>query len=91
MGRSGAGQRDHVALWRAALPFLAEPSKRCPPTGCQLLLYYPLFCSAIGRHRDNYNSKQMRQVIKVNDHLPPWWRVITTGEMPTPRLWAPMC
>ena len=40
-----------VALWRVALPFLAEPSTRCPPTGCQLLLYYPLFLSAIGRHR----------------------------------------
>ena len=53
-----------VALWRAALPFLAEPSKRCPPNGCQLLLYYPLFSSAMGRHRDNYNSKQMRQVIE---------------------------
>ena len=53
-----------VALWRVALPFLAKPSKRCPPTGCQLLLYYTLFCSAIGRHRDNYNSKQMVEVIK---------------------------
>ena len=53
-----------VALWRVALPFLAEPSTRCPPTGCQLLLYYPLFLSAIGRHRDNYNSRQMVEVIK---------------------------
>ena len=53
-----------VALWRVALPFLAEPSTRCPPTGCQLLLYYQLFDGAIGQHRDNYSSKQMVEVIK---------------------------
>ena len=78
-----------VALWRVALPFLAEPSTRCPPTGCQLLLYYQLFDGAIG---DNYSSKQMVEVIKGKRSLASlWWRAITTAETPTPRLWAPMC
>ena len=53
-----------VALWNAAFAFLTEPSKKCPPSGCQLLLYYSLFHSEIGRHRDNYSSQQMVDVIK---------------------------
>ena len=45
-----------VAVWRAAYEFLTDLSRACPPTGCQLLLYYSLFQSAIGRHRDNYTD-----------------------------------
>jgi len=52
-----------VAVWRAAYEFLTDLSRACPPTGCQLLLYYSLFQSAIGRHRDNYTSQQMVAVI----------------------------
>ena len=44
----------------AALPHLCEESRCCPPTHCQLLLYYALFKSAMGRHRDNYTVKHLR-------------------------------
>ena len=51
-----------VFLWCVAFDFLTEVSKKHPPTGCQLLLYYALFGSNIGRHRDNYTSEQMVEV-----------------------------
>ena len=54
----------NLILWRASFPFLTEVSQRSPPTGCQLLLYYTLFQSCMGRHRDNYTSEQMMEVIK---------------------------
>ena len=50
-------------IWQILWPLLTPPSQRSPPNGCQLLLYYVLFKSAMGRHRDNYNCKQMRDVI----------------------------
>jgi hypothetical protein len=50
--------------WAAAFPYLTEQSKATPPTGCQLLLYYVLFDSSIGRHRDNYNKKHLLSVVE---------------------------
>ena len=52
-----------VELWRVALPFLTAESRAHPPTACQLLLYYVLFNGRMGRHRDNYNTRQMRAVV----------------------------
>ena len=49
-----------VQLWLAAIPFLSEGCRCHPPTHCQLLLYYALFKSAMGRHRDNYTVKHLR-------------------------------
>ena len=52
-------------LFNAAHPFLTERSKALGlPTGCQLLLYYQLFRSYIGRHRDNYNHRQYQDVVR---------------------------
>ena len=51
-----------TCCWHAALPYLVGVSKLAPPTGCQLLLYYMLFESCIGRHRDNYTHAMMRDV-----------------------------
>jgi len=52
-----------VVLWRIAFRFLTTESKVHPPTACQLLLYYKMFGGRMGRHRDNYNIKQMRDVV----------------------------
>ena len=52
-----------VVLWHASYPFLTEVSRASPPTGCQLLLYYMLFGSCIGRHRDNYNTQHLHSVM----------------------------
>ena len=50
-------------LWLAAMPYLCEESRRSPPTHCQLLLYYVLFGSRMGRHRDNYTVRHLRAML----------------------------
>jgi len=52
-----------VVLWRIAFRFLTTESQVHPPTACQLLLYYRIFGGRMGRHRDNYNTQQMRDVV----------------------------
>ena len=52
-----------VVLWRIAFRFLTAESQVRPPTACQLLLYYKMFGGCMGRHRDNHNTKQMRDVV----------------------------
>ena len=51
-------------LWLAAMPYLSEASQRNPPTHCQLLLYYCLFESRMGRHRDNYTVRHLRALLE---------------------------
>jgi hypothetical protein len=51
-------------VWLAAMPYLCEESRRNPPTHCQLLLYYRLFRSAMGRHRDNYTVRHLRAMLE---------------------------
>lgn len=51
-------------LWLAAMPYLCEASRRNPPTHCQLLLYYTLFQSRMGRHRDNYTVRHLRAMLQ---------------------------
>lgn len=52
-----------VQLWLAAHPFLDEECRRNPPTHCQLLFYYALFGSRMGRHRDNYTVRHLRALL----------------------------
>jgi hypothetical protein len=52
-----------VQLWLAAMPYLSVESRRNPPTHCQLLLYYVLFASAMGRHRDNYTVRHLKAML----------------------------
>ena len=52
-----------IVLWRIAFRFLTTESQVHPPTACQLLLYYRIFGGRMGRHRDNYNTQQMRDVV----------------------------
>ena len=51
-------------LWHVSWSVLTPASQRSPPTGCQLLLYYVLFGSAMGRHRDNYTHEMMSAVVR---------------------------
>ena len=51
-------------LWRLALPYLGPVSARSPPNACQLMLYYVLFGSAIGRHRDNYCTADLLRALE---------------------------
>lgn len=51
-------------LWLAAMPYLCEKSRRSPPTHCQLLLYYVLFQSCMGRHRDNYTVRHLKAMLQ---------------------------
>ena len=51
-------------LWLAAMPYLSDACKRNPPTHCQLLLYYALFGSAMGRHRDNYTVRHLKAMLE---------------------------
>lgn len=54
-------------VWLAAMPYLCEESQRTPPTHCQLLLYYVLFRSCMGRHRDNYTVKHLKAMLQGAD------------------------
>ena len=51
-------------VWLAAMPYLSEQSRRNPPTHCQLLLYYVLFQSCMGRHRDNYTVRHLKALLQ---------------------------
>ena len=51
-------------VWLAAMPYLCEQSRLNPPTHCQLLLYYVLFQSCMGRHRDNYTVRHLRALLQ---------------------------
>lgn len=52
-----------VQVWLAAMPYLSIQSRRNPPTHCQMLLYYVLFASAMGRHRDNYTVRHLKALL----------------------------
>ena len=51
-------------VWLAAMPYLCDESRRNPPTHCQLLLYYVLFQSRMGRHRDNYTVRHLKAMLE---------------------------
>ena len=48
-----------VALWKSAWSHLGYVSRMCPPTACQLMMYYGLFSSYVGRHRDNFSCSDL--------------------------------
>lgn len=52
-----------LLCWSAARPFLCEYCQQRPPTAGQLIMYHALFHGAMGRHRDNFNCKQLGQVL----------------------------
>ena len=59
-----------LALWQVAKPFLGPYSQRHPPVACQLMLYYGLFGSSIGRHRDYFTADQaVRALVDGEDVL----------------------
>lgn len=53
-----------TAVWKASYPHLAEVSRICPFTHCQVLLYYECFRSRINQHRDNSNVLLFNAFVK---------------------------
>jgi hypothetical protein len=50
-----------VELWRVAWPYLTEVCLQSPPDHCELLCYYTLFNSSMGRHRDNFSPQDLAE------------------------------
>jgi hypothetical protein len=50
-----------VELWRVAWPYLTDVCRLRPPVHCELLCYYTLFNSCIGRHRDNFSPSDLAE------------------------------
>jgi hypothetical protein len=50
-----------VELWRVAWPFLTGLCQQYPMNHCELLCYYTLFNSHIGRHRDNFTARHLTE------------------------------
>jgi hypothetical protein len=52
-----------VELWKTAWPYLTEVSQRAPTNHCELLCYYTLFGGSMGRHRDNFDTNDLRDYL----------------------------
>jgi hypothetical protein len=52
-----------VELWKTAWPYLTEVSQSGPTNHCELLCYYTLFKGGMGRHRDNFNTDDLRDYL----------------------------
>lgn len=52
-----------VSCWLAAHEYLTPASKVCPFTHCQLLIYYECFNGRMGQHRDNTNTRHLRNFL----------------------------
>jgi hypothetical protein len=48
-------------------PFLTTPSLASYPNSCELCIYYTAFNSKIGRHRDNFVSKDLTTYLTTRD------------------------
>jgi hypothetical protein len=48
-----------VELWGVAWPYLTDVCQQSPPNHCELLCYYTLFNSSMGRHRDYFSPKDL--------------------------------
>ena len=52
-----------VELWRVAWPYLTDVCQQSTPNHCELLCYYTLFKSCMGRHRDNFNPSDLTEYL----------------------------
>jgi hypothetical protein len=53
-----------VELWKVAWPYLSEVCKKQPMNHCELLCYYTLFKGHMGRHRDNFVARDLRDYLE---------------------------
>jgi hypothetical protein len=53
-----------VELWRVARPYLTDVCQQSPMNHCELLCYYTLFRSRMGRHRDNFKASALGDCIE---------------------------
>jgi hypothetical protein len=60
---------DELIKYAAQLarPFLTTPSLSSYPNSCELCIYYTAFDSKIGRHRDNFVSKDLTTYLSTRD------------------------
>ena len=54
-----------LRLWHIAKPYLSAASRASPPTACQLLFFYVLFGSSMGRHRDRFTTADFQQYLQA--------------------------
>ena len=54
-----------VLVWRLAMPYLGALSRASPPTAVQVMMYYVLFDSNVGRHRDNFSSRDLHRWLET--------------------------
>ena len=54
-----------ILLWRLAMPYLGAVSKASPPTSVQVMMYYVLFGSRVGRHRDNFSARDLHRWLET--------------------------
>ena len=52
-----------VELWKVAWPYLTDDCQQSPPNHCELLCYYTLFKSSMGRHRDNFSPRDLAEYL----------------------------
>ena len=60
-------QELSLLLWKESLPFLAPNSASAPPNYWQQCIYYTAFNGAMGRHRDNYTTKDLAAYFESKD------------------------
>eukprot|EP00956_Cyclotella_meneghiniana_P004182 scaffold5121_cov40-Cyclotella_meneghiniana.AAC.1 len=59
-----------LKVWTKAWPALSSESRRCPPNGCQFLMYHRRFNRKMGKHRDNNRGNVILNL--VNGSKMPW-------------------
>ena len=50
-----------LKVWTKAWPALSSESRRCPPNGCQFLMYHRRFNRKMGKHRDSIGGSIQSQ------------------------------
>ena len=60
---------DELVKFAAQLarPWLTTPSLARSPDSCELCIYYTAFESKIGRHRDNFSSRDLTTYLHTKD------------------------
>jgi hypothetical protein len=59
-----------LTIWEYCWPYLTDISRKRPPNGMQVLFYYGLFNSKMGKHRDNYDKRNLNQLLQGKDLIP---------------------
>jgi hypothetical protein len=69
-----------VELWKTAWPYMTKVSQKQPMNHCELLCYYTLFKGSMGRHRDNFNAKDLRSYLETGKDPQPGSRNVQVAD-----------